>query len=198
LRHPRLPAAGPAARRGYGDCEPVMIAHGGLRGGRTRPPPPPRRRTAPGGAAPRAPGPARGPPPAAGHRGAAPNKALARRWFDEGWSQGRLEIADEIFAPDFTLRGRPVGPDGPRESVSSRRRAFADLTAYVDLQVAEGDLVVTHFTTHARHVAEFAGVPPTGRWVTASGIVIWRVSGGLVSEDWNGVDRGGIGLPIAA
>jgi steroid delta-isomerase-like uncharacterized protein len=120
------------------------------------------------------------------------NKALARRWFAEGWSRGNLAIAEEIFAPDFTLRGRLVGPDGPRRSVADRRRAFADLTATVDLQVAEGDLVVTHFTTRARHVAEFCGVPGTGRWVVASGVVIWRVRDGLVREDWNAFDRWGV------
>jgi predicted ester cyclase len=175
-----------------------MIAHGGSRAGRTGPPSPPGGETAQGGPAAGRPDAASDPRQAADHVVETANKALARRWFDEGWSQGRLEIADEIFAPDFTLRGRPVGPDGPRESVSSRRRAFADLTAYVDLQVAEGDLVVTHFTTHARHVAEFAGVPPTGRWVTASGIVIWRVSGGLVREDWNVFDRAAIDRQISA
>lgn len=120
------------------------------------------------------------------------NKALARRWFDEGWSRGNLDIADEIFAPDFTLRGRVVGPDGPRRSVADRRRAFADLTVTIDLQVAEGDFVVTHFTTIARHAGTFCGVPPTGRLVRASGIVVWRVVDGLVREDWNAFDRWGV------
>lgn len=117
------------------------------------------------------------------------NKALARRWFEEGWCRGNLAIADEIFAPDLTLRGRRVGPDGPRRSVQDRWRAFADLTVAIDLQVAQGEWVVTHFTTHARHVGEFCGVPPTGRSVTASGIVIWRVVDGLVREDRNVFDR---------
>lgn len=120
------------------------------------------------------------------------NKALARRWFDEGWSRGNLDIAYEIFAPDFTLRGRVVGPDGPRRSVADRRRAFADLTVTIDLQIAEGDLVVTHFTTTARHAGPFCGVPPTGRRVRASGIVVWRVVDGLVREDWNAFDRWGV------
>ncbi|GAA4627601.1 ester cyclase [Actinoallomurus vinaceus] len=117
------------------------------------------------------------------------NKELARRWFREGWERGNVDVADQIFAPDLLLRGRRVGPDGPKRSVRHRRAAFADMSVHIDLQVAEGDLVVTHFTTHARHVGEFCGVPPTGRVVTASGIVIWKVRDGRVVEDRNAFDR---------
>ena len=28
------------------------------------------------------------------------NKALARRYWDEGWSTGNVAIVDELFAPD--------------------------------------------------------------------------------------------------
>jgi predicted ester cyclase len=126
------------------------------------------------------------------------NKAMARRWFEEGWCRGNLAIADEIFAPDLTLRGGGVGPDGPRRSVQDRWRAFADLTVTIDLQVAQGEWVVTHFTTQARHVGEFCGVPPTGRSVTAPGIVIWRVVDGLVREDRNVFDRWSVVAQISA
>jgi predicted ester cyclase len=117
------------------------------------------------------------------------NKALARRWFREGWELGNVAIAEEIFDRDLMLRGRRVGPEGPRRSVLHRRTAFADMTVHIDLQVAEGDTVVTHFTTRARHVGDFCGVPPTGRVVTATGIVIWRIRHGRVVEDRNTFDR---------
>jgi predicted ester cyclase len=38
-------------------------------------------------------------------------------------------------------------------------------------------------------VGEFCGVPPTGRVVTATGIVIWRIDRGRVVEDRNTFDR---------
>jgi predicted ester cyclase len=43
------------------------------------------------------------------------NKALARRVFDEVWSQGKLDLADEILTPDF------VGRPGGMESMESDR-----------------------------------------------------------------------------
>jgi len=116
------------------------------------------------------------------------NKTLARYWFHEGWTLGHVEVAEQVFAPHFALRGRVVGPDGPRRSVLARRAAFADLSATVEHQVADGDLVVTHFSTQARHTGSFQGLAPTGRWVRAEGIVIWRVEDGRVVEDWNVFD----------
>ncbi|WP_131737001.1 ester cyclase [Actinomadura roseirufa] len=120
------------------------------------------------------------------------NKALARRWLQEGWGGGDLDLAGEVFAPGFTLRGRRVGPDGPRRSVSGVRAAFAGLAITVDLQVAEGDLVVTHFTATGRHVGEYRGIAPTGRTVTASGIQIWTVHNGRAIADVNVFDEWGM------
>ncbi|MEU1463083.1 ester cyclase [Streptomyces sp. NPDC005727] len=116
------------------------------------------------------------------------NKVLARRWFDEGWSRGALDVADEIFAPRFLLGGKPVGPEGPKESVRLRRAAFAGLTVEVGLQVAEGPWVASWYTTRGSHVGEFAGVAPTGRLISSEGIQLWRVENGLVVEDRNVFD----------
>lgn len=117
------------------------------------------------------------------------NKDLARYWFEEGWTRGNLDVAEAVFAPDFVLSGRTVGPEGPRRSVRNRREAFAGLEVSIGLQIAEGPWVATWFTTRATHVAEFAGVPPTGRLVVSEGIQLWRVADGLVVEDRNVFDR---------
>jgi predicted ester cyclase len=117
------------------------------------------------------------------------NKALARRWFEEGWNRGNVAVAPEIFAADFTLRGEPVGPAGPQRSVLGIRAVFSPLTVTLDLQVAEGDVVVTRYTARGLHTASYRGIPATGRWITASGVQIWRVRDGLAVEDWNTFDE---------
>ncbi|MFR9776136.1 ester cyclase [Micromonospora sp. MS34] len=116
------------------------------------------------------------------------NKALARYWFDQGWTRGNVDVADRIFAPEFELGGVRVGPEGPKQSVRRRHAAFADLTVRVGVQVAEGPWVATWFTTRARHVREFAGVPATGRSIVSEGMQLWRVENGLVMEDRNVFD----------
>jgi steroid delta-isomerase-like uncharacterized protein len=127
----------------------------------------------------------------------AANKALARRWFDEGWAQGRLEVAPEIFAPDFVLRGNRVGPAGPQRSVTAIRSAFTSLQVVVERQIAEGSLVVSHYRAEGRHAGEYRGLPATGQWISAHGVQIWSLRDGLVVEDWNTFDEWGLVGQIA-
>lgn len=119
-------------------------------------------------------------------------KALARRWFEEGWNRGNLQAAHEIFAPGFVLRGKEVGPAGPQRSVQAIRSAFSDLQVAVHLQIAEGDLVATRYTATGRHTSPYRGVPPTGTVVSVCGVQIWRLAGGRAVEDWNSFDEWGL------
>jgi steroid delta-isomerase-like uncharacterized protein len=120
------------------------------------------------------------------------NKAMARRWLEEGWCRGDLDLAYQIFAPDFVLTGRRVGPEGPRQSVRRIHACFTDLSVEVGPQIAEGEQVVTHYTARGRQVAEYRGLPPTGRSVVAAGIQIWTVRAGLVVADLNVFDEWGL------
>ena len=120
------------------------------------------------------------------------NAALARRWFDEGWSRGAVDIAEEVFADDFVLRGRRVGPGGPRRSVQWIRSAFAPMTVHIGRQIAQDSTVVTLYTARGKHTGEYRGIPATHRWVTATGVQIWTVLDGKVVEDHNVFDEWGL------
>ena len=40
------------------------------------------------------------------------NKAIVRRFFEEGPSKGNLKVADELLSPDFTLHvPLPASPE---------------------------------------------------------------------------------------
>ena len=39
------------------------------------------------------------------------NAATYRRWFDEGCSQGNIDLVDELYSPDYVTHA--VGPDLP-------------------------------------------------------------------------------------
>jgi predicted ester cyclase len=130
----------------------------------------------------------------AGERG----KALARRWFEEGWNRGNVDIAPEIFAPGFVLRGKRVGPAGPQRSVRGIRSVFQPLAVTVDFQVAEGSMVVTRYTARGRHSARYRGIAATGRWISVSGVQIWQVVDGMAVEDWNTFDEWGLVSQLGA
>lgn len=85
------------------------------------------------------------------------NKALAQRWFAEGWNKGNTAVADAIFAPHFTLNGIEVGAEGPKQNVICTRKGLPDMTFTVEDQVAEADTVVTRWTARGTYPHDFYG-----------------------------------------
>ena len=131
------------------------------------------------------------------------NKAIVRRVNDEVWSEGQLDVIDELFADDFvaTIVGAPEqirGPQGFREFVVMYRTAFPDLRITVDEQFAEGETVVTRWTATGTHEGELMGIPATGKQATTAGININRVSDGKLVEGWGLFDQLGLLQQIGA
>lgn len=115
------------------------------------------------------------------------NKALVRRFYEEVESAGRLDLIDELFAPDFFDSGHPErgeGPESVRAHVVEMRTRFPDLTVTVDQLLADGDWVVARLTSHGTHLGAFAGLAPTGKTVTWSGVALRRIENGRIAEQW--------------
>src|SRR5215208_4380731 len=130
-------------------------------------------------------------------------KALARRWFEDLFNTGNLEVTDEIIAPDHvnhdpTLPDIPTGPEGQKQIVNLYRGAFTNAHISVEDQLAEGDRVVTRWTGSGTHQGELMGVAPTGNQVRITGITINRVSGGKIVESWSNYDALGMMQQIGA
>jgi steroid delta-isomerase-like uncharacterized protein len=131
------------------------------------------------------------------------NKALARRWFEDLFNAGNLEVAEEIVAPDHvnhdpTLPDIPPGPEGQKQIVNLYRGAFTNAHISVEDQLAEGDRVVTRWTGSGTHQGELMGVAPTGNQVTITGLTINRISEGKIVESWSNYDALGMMRQIGA
>ncbi|GAA5059501.1 putative ester cyclase [Thermocatellispora tengchongensis] len=104
------------------------------------------------------------------------NRAVARRFYDEVVSQGKLEVLDEIVADDAHDHATPSGSGlrsgraGFVEHVTWLRGAVEGVTATVTDTVAEGDRVVVYWTIDGVQRGEVFGVPPTGRRFTGQSI----------------------------
>ncbi len=126
------------------------------------------------------------------------NKAIARRFLEDVFSKGKLAVADEIMASNHvdsgpaSLPGLPHGPDGARQLVTVYRNAFPDIHFTIDEQVAEGDKVVTRYTVHGTHKGELAGIPPTGKSATVTGMSVGRIVNGKIVESWGIFDQFGM------
>lgn len=119
------------------------------------------------------------------------NKAITRRIFDEIESQGKLAVADEIFARDFINHlpfGEMHGTEGAKQFATMLRTAFPDLHTTVRDQIAEGDRVTTRWTARGTQKGPFQGVPPTGRQMEIGGITISRIANGKIIEQWGNPD----------
>ncbi|MEK6274516.1 MAG: ester cyclase [Actinomycetota bacterium] len=131
------------------------------------------------------------------------NKAIVRRVNDEVWSEGHLDVIDELIADDFvaTVVGAPEqirGLQGFREFVVMYRTAFPDLRITVDEQFAEGETVITRWTAIGTNEGELMGMPATGKQATTAGININRISGGKLVEGWGLFDQLGLLQQIGA
>jgi predicted ester cyclase len=117
------------------------------------------------------------------------NMALVRRFF-EAQGKGDLDALDEILAADFVDRSLLPSEDPDREgykrSVAEDHTAFSDLRYIIEDQVATGDKVVSRVTIRRVHDrGDFVGITPTGEEYEATGIVIHRIVGGKVAEEWS-------------
>jgi len=117
------------------------------------------------------------------------NKALVRRFFDEVYNRGNLDIADELLSPDYVDHtappGRHAGREGLKRSVAKQRASSSDLHIRIEEQIAEGDKVVSWVIGSGAHDRErFMGLAPTGERMTMKHIIISRVVEGKIVEEW--------------
>ena len=114
------------------------------------------------------------------------NKALVRRFLEEAFSQGNLDVLDEIIAPDYVHYMAGVadveGPEGNKRMISTLRADFPDLHWTIEDMFAEGDKVVTRATLHL-------GPHPTGVEVTTTAICTMHIADGKLAEGRTSPDQ---------
>jgi predicted ester cyclase len=79
------------------------------------------------------------------------NKATIRRWVEEAWNKGNVDIAYEIYAPEYVAfdhdTGQKIcGPAGIRQFVLKFRSDFPDINFQIKHLIAEENKVVGIFT----------------------------------------------------
>ncbi len=119
----------------------------------------------------------------------ADNKEIVHRLHTGVWSEGDLDLVDEIVSEDYVEHNPMVphearGPSDYKETVQMFRTAFPDLTFTEEDTITEGEKVVTRLTVQGTHDGEFMGIEPTGQSVEIEGMVINRVEDGQLVESW--------------
>lgn len=125
------------------------------------------------------------------------NVAIYRRWFDEGWSRGNVDVADELYASNYVTHSLP--PDfatdlnGLKAFVCALRGGMPDLRFTIEDVVAAGDRVAGRLTGRGTHTGTLLGIPPSGKQAVISCMVFARFDeAGKWAEDWANWDQLGM------
>ncbi len=129
-------------------------------------------------------------------------KQIVRRLIEEPW-KGNWDVIDEYVAPGYVghdpAEPEPIrGPAGVRANVEKYLAGFPGGAITVDDQIAEGDKVATRWTGRGTHMGEIAGISPTGKEVTVSGLTLSKLERGLVVEEWTTWDTLGMLMQLGA
>jgi predicted ester cyclase len=106
------------------------------------------------------------------------NKEIVRRYFEEVVNAWNPDSLNELVSPDLRAHLEP--------RLKMRHEAVPDWQVTVELQIAEGDLVVTTGTTRGTHLGEWftpiGTLAPTGKHFAFSFTSTMRVHDGRVCE----------------
>ncbi|WP_077797069.1 ester cyclase [Streptomyces sp. JHA26] len=126
------------------------------------------------------------------------NKDIVRGFIDALFTKGDLGAVDDYLAEDFVNHDPPFGAPGDREGMRAAgalfRSACPDWHSEPHQMIAEGDLVVEHFTATGTQKAELLGAPAPAedRTVRLRGINIFRIRDERIVEQWCRLDELGV------
>jgi|LakMenEpi03Aug12_release.lakeMendotaPanAssembly.Ray.scaffolds.fasta_scaffold641675_2 steroid delta-isomerase-like uncharacterized protein len=122
------------------------------------------------------------------------NERLIRRYFDEVWNQGKLNVLNEIISPDYINHNpgmpNPIpGPEGLKPIVAAIREAFPDLKYVIENIVVSDTQVAVHTIMHGTHQGDFLGIAPTNKVIRVNQMQIERIANNKIIEHWRVTDE---------
>jgi steroid delta-isomerase-like uncharacterized protein len=112
------------------------------------------------------------------------NKAAVRAHYDAMINAFdpdaiRAQVADDFYDHQY---GCPMSADAAIAHARVLHAALSDLRVTIEEMIAEGDRVAVRATWRGVHTGVFRGAEPTGKPVTFTGMVFWRLRDGRVVE----------------
>lgn len=122
------------------------------------------------------------------------NERIIKRYFEEVWNNGKLDVLDEIISPEYInhnpgIVNPPLGPEGLKPIVAAIRRAFPDLKYTIENMIVSDTQVAVHTTMHGTHTGDFFGIAPTNKTITVSQMQIERIVNNKIVEHWRVTDE---------
>jgi steroid delta-isomerase-like uncharacterized protein len=131
------------------------------------------------------------------------NKAIAYRFVEDIWNAENPDAFDELVAADFISHNSTFGEEGLdreglKQMINDFQAALSGLKVNIEDMIAEGDKVAIRGAQRGTHASEIAGVPATGKEITATWLVILRIEDSKIVERWVNWDEQGFMKQLGA
>jgi predicted ester cyclase len=119
------------------------------------------------------------------------NKRIVRRVVEEIWNQGKTDVAEELFSPDFVdhdetavLLSSATGSalERLKQDVTAIRSAMPDIKYVTEDLIAEGDNVVHRWSARGTFTGAVRGIQPTGKLLHITGIAACKFANSKIKE----------------
>jgi steroid delta-isomerase-like uncharacterized protein len=129
--------------------------------------------------------------------------SVVSRYFNDVWSQGNLDILDELLTADYvnhtpSTPNPPPGPGGLKPIIAAFRTAFPDLHFTVLDVVVEGERVAVRVRMEGTHDGPLFGLPATHRRVSVDQINVEVFRDGRIAEHWRVTNELGLMRQLGA
>lgn len=119
-------------------------------------------------------------------RGIAPDLVL-ECLFEKVIQSGDFSDLETMVSSDVTFRTinfdtEYCGIESYRQHVEELHDGLSDIEIRYDILVRTPDTLTVEFTVTGRHTGSVMGVPPTGNTISYSGINVYTVDDGLITE----------------
>jgi predicted ester cyclase len=114
------------------------------------------------------------------------NKEVVKQYIENVLNTGNAEDLSTFLSPHYTEvfnnKRYRLGIEGTRKKIAGIREKYPDLTLSIDMQVTEGDWVVTSYIMKGTQLGSWMGLRPTGKSVVVQGVNLDRVVDGKITE----------------
>jgi len=111
-----------------------------------------------------------------------------RRFIEDVYGQGRVELIDELVHEDYIEHPMPAGFSPDREGLKSfihaLHGALSDTHAELERVLVDDGQVAFRWRVTGKHTGEFLGIPPSHNHVETTGNDVAVVRDGKIEERW--------------
>lgn len=126
----------------------------------------------------------------------ADQKNISRRALNL-WASDNSETPEDLVSTNYVNHQEPDAAGGVttkslvewKALLTGYHDAFSNSQVEILIQIAEGNLVATHWKLTATHTGTFAGLGATNRQTTWTGVAIDRFEDAKIVESWVNWDK---------